>query len=168
MMQMPLMISSLIRHADRYHGDTQIVSRLTEGGIHRYTYTDAHRRARQLARALGSLGVRPGEPIGTLAGNNHRHFEIYYAVSGMGSVCHTINPRLFPEQIAYIVNHADDSYVLFDITFAALVDTLAPQCPKVRGWIALTDDAHLPPMQTPVISYETLLAAQDGMYEWPP
>ena|SRR5208283_5888099 len=94
MMQMPLMISSLIRHADRYHGDTQIVSRLTEGGIHRYTYTDAHRRARQLARALGSQGVRPGERIGTLAWNNHRHLEIYYAVSGMGAVCATPSTRV--------------------------------------------------------------------------
>lgn len=144
MMQMPLTISSLIRNADRYHGDTQIVSRLTEGGIYRYTYTDAHRRARQLARALGSLGVRPGERIGTLAWNNHRHLEIYYAVSGMGAVCHTINPRLFPEQIAYIINHAEDSYVFFDVSFTELIEGLAPHCPQVKSWVAMTDRDHLP------------------------
>ncbi|MFL6714633.1 MAG: AMP-binding protein, partial [Sulfurifustis sp.] len=93
-MKMPLMISSLIRHADRFHGDTEIVSRLTEGGIHRYTYTQAHRRARQLANALFALGVKRSDRIGTLAWNTYRHFEIYYAVSGIGAVCHTINPRL--------------------------------------------------------------------------
>src|SRR5271168_2175059 len=135
MMQMPLMISSLIRHADRYHGDTQIVSRLTEGGIHRYTYTDAHRRARQLARALGSQGVRRGERIGTLAWNNHRHLEIYYAVSGMGAVCHTINPRLFPEQIAYIVNHAEDRYIFVDLTFVPLIEKLGPHLKGVKGYV---------------------------------
>jgi acyl-CoA synthetase (AMP-forming)/AMP-acid ligase II len=112
--------------------------------------------------------VQPGERVATLAWCGYRHLEAYYGTTGFGSVCHTINPRLFPEQIAYIINHADDSYVLFDISFAELLDTLAPQCPKVRGWIALTDDAHLPQMQTPVLSYETLLAAQDGVYDWPP
>jgi 3-(methylthio)propionyl---CoA ligase len=167
MMQMPLMISSLIRHADRYHGDTQIVSRLTEGGIHRYTYTDAHRRARQLARALGSLGVRPGERIGTLAWNNHRHFEIYYAVSGMGAVCHTINPRLFPEQIAYIINHAEDSYVFFDVSFTELIEGLAPHCPQVKGWVAMTDRDHLPQNTLDLLSYEELVNAHSDDFEWP-
>src|SRR6201993_3962564 len=167
MMQMPLLISSLIRNADRYHGDTQIVSRLTEGGIHRYTYTDAHRRARQLARALGSLGVRPGERIGTLAWNNHRHLEIYYAVSGTGAVCHTINPRLFPEQIAYIINHAEDSYVFFDISFIELIEGLAPHCPQVRGWVAMTDRDHLPQSTLELLSYEELINAHSDEYEWP-
>ncbi len=104
MMNAPLNISALIRHADRFHGDTEIVTRLVEGGIHRYTYSDAHRRSRQLANALGSLGVKATDRIGTLAWNTHRHFEIYYATSGIGAVCHTINPRLFPEQITYIVH----------------------------------------------------------------
>ena len=111
MMDMPLQISSLIRHADRFHGDTEIVSRMVEGGIHRYTYSEAHQRSRQLANALTALGVRVSDRIGTLAWNGFRHFEIYYAVSGMGAVCHTVNPRLFPEQIVYIINHAEDQYV---------------------------------------------------------
>jgi acyl-CoA synthetase (AMP-forming)/AMP-acid ligase II len=163
MMDTPLNVSSLLAHAARHFGNTEIVSRRLEGDMHRYTYRDCEKRAKQLAQALIALGVQPGERIGTLAWCGYRHLEAYYGTTGFGSVCHTINPRLFPEQIAYIVNHADDSYVLFDISFADLIDTLAPQ----RGWIALTDEAHLPDMQTPVLSYETLLAAQDGLYEWP-
>jgi 3-(methylthio)propionyl---CoA ligase len=167
MMDVPLNVSSLIKHAARYAGDTEIVSRRVEGDIHRYTYRDCEQRSKQLAQALIRLGVAAGERIGTLAWNGYRHVEAYYGVTGFGAVCHTINPRLFPEQIAYIVNHADDSYVLFDTTFAALVDVIAPQCPKVKGWIALADEAHLPSMGTPVFSYETLLAAEDGNFEWP-
>ncbi len=109
------MISRCFAHADRYHGDTEIVSRACEGSIHRYTYREAHGRTRRLANALTRLGVQPGDRVGTLAWNGHRHFELYFAVSGMGAVIHTINPRLFPEQIAYIVNHAEDGYLCFDI-----------------------------------------------------
>lgn len=167
MMDVPLNVSSLIAHAARYHGNTQIVSRRIEGDLHRYTYRDCEKRSKQLAQALMALGVAPGERVGTLAWNGYRHLEAYYGVPGFGAVCHTINPRLFPEQIAYIVNHADDQYVLFDITFAPLVDVLAPQCPNVRGWIVLTDEAHRPEMRTPVLCYETLIEAQDGQYEWP-
>jgi 3-(methylthio)propionyl---CoA ligase len=167
MMDVPLNVSSLIAHAARYHGNTQIVSRRIEGDLHRYTYRECEKRSKQLAQALMALGVAPGERVGTLAWNGYRHLEAYYGVPGFGAVCHTINPRLFPEQIAYIVNHADDQYVLFDITFAPLVDVLAPQCPNVRGWIVLTDEAHRPEMRTPVLCYETLIEAQDGQYEWP-
>ena len=108
MMDEPLLVSSLILHADKFHGDTEIVSRTVEGPIHRHTYRDAHRRARQLAQALARLGVKQGDRVGTLAWNGYRHFELYFGVSGMGAVIHTINPRLFPEQIVYIVNHAED------------------------------------------------------------
>ena len=168
MMNMPLLISSLIRHASDHHGDTEIVSRLTEGGIHRYTYTDAHQRSRQLANALIKLGIKPSDRIGTLAWNSFRHMETYFAVSGMGAVLHTINPRLFPEQIAYIVNHADDQYVFFDITFAPLIDGIAPHCKNVKGWVAMTDRAHMPSMKTVgVLCYEELVAAQSDQYEWP-
>ena len=169
MMQMPLMISSLIEHADACHGDTEIVSRLPEGGIHRYTYRDAHRRSRQLANALHAMKVARGERIGTLAWNTHRHFEIYYGVSGIGAVCHTINPRLFPEQIAYIINHAEDSTIFFDITFAPLVEALAAQCPKVKGWIALCDHAHLPKGDKlpSLTAYEDLVNAHSDDYVWP-
>ena len=168
MMNMPLLISSLIRHASQYHGDTEIVSRLTEGGIHRYTYADAHKRSRQLANALIKLGIKPSERIGTLAWNGFRHLETYFAVSGMGTVLHTINPRLFPEQIAYIVNHADDQYVFFDITFAPLIDGVAPHCKNIKGWVAMTDRAHMPSMKTTgVLCYEELVAAESDEYEWP-
>lgn len=167
MMNMPLTISSLIRHADRFHGDTEIVSRLVEGGIHRYTYSDAHRRSRQLANALRSLGVQPGDRVGTLAWNGFRHFEIYYAVSGSGGVCHTINPRLFPEQIAYIVNHAEDTFVFFDLTFLPLVEKLAPHCRGVRGWVAMTDRAHMPDSPMDLLCFEELLAAESDRFDWP-
>ncbi len=169
MMNLPLMISSLIQHADSFHGDAEIVSRLPEGGTHRYTYKDAHRRSRQLANALLALDVKQGERVGTLAWNTHRHLEIYYGVSGMGAVCHTINPRLFPEQIAYIVNHADDSYIFFDITFAALVEGLAPHCPRVKGWVALCGHAHLPTSgKIPnLMAYDDLVNSHSDDYQWP-
>ena len=167
MMDVPLTVSSLLAHAARHHGETEIVSRRIEGDLHRYTYRECETRSKQLAQALIALGVAPGERIGTLAWNGYRHLEAYFGVTGFGGVCHTINPRLFPEQIAYIVNHAQDQYVLFDTTFAPLVDALAPQCPHVRGWIALAAESHRPSMQTPVLCYETLLDAQDGDYAWP-
>jgi 3-(methylthio)propionyl---CoA ligase len=167
MKEVPLLVSSLIAHAARYFGTAEIVSRRIEGDVHRYTYRDCEQRAKQLAQGLIALGVTPGERVATLAWTGYRHLETYYGTTGFGAVCHTINPRLFPEQIAFIINHASDRYVLFDITFAPLVDQLAPQCPQVRGWIALTDDAHLPDMRTPVTSYEALLAPHNGAYDWP-
>jgi len=168
MMSAPLLISSIIKHAARYYGGTEIVSRRVEGDLHRYTYRDCELRARKLAQALGRLGVREGERIGTLAWNGYRHMEIYYAVSGSGAVCHTINPRLFPEQIAYIVNHAEDQYVFFDLTFLPLVEGVASHCPGVKGWIAMTDRAHMPAeSKVPLLCFEELVDAEDGDYEWP-
>jgi 3-(methylthio)propionyl---CoA ligase len=168
MMDSPLLISSLIVHAERCHGDTEIVSRSVEGPIHRYTYADAHKRARQLAQALARLGVKQGDRIGTLAWNGYRHLELYYGVSGMGAVIHTINPRLFPEQIQYIVSHAEDAYVFFDLTFAPIVEKLAPQCKGVKGWVAMTDRAHMPQSSVPnLLCYEELIARESGVYEWP-
>ncbi|MEM5277652.1 3-(methylthio)propionyl-CoA ligase [Cupriavidus taiwanensis] len=168
MMSAPLLISSIIKHAARYYGSTEIVSRRTEGDLHRYTYRDCELRARKLAQALGALGVKQGERVGTLAWNGYRHLEVYYGVSGMGAVCHTVNPRLFPEQIAYIVNHAEDGYIFFDLTFLPLVEGVAPHCPNVRGWVAMTDRAHMPAeAKVPLLCYEELLEAQDGNYQWP-
>ncbi|WP_323118839.1 3-(methylthio)propionyl-CoA ligase [Burkholderia alba] len=167
MMDMPLLVSSLITHAARHAGDVEIVSRRVEGDLHRYTYRDCERRSKQLAQAFTRLGIEVGDRIGTLAWNGYRHLEAYYGISGMGAVCHTINPRLFPEQIAYIVNHAQDRYVLFDISFAPLVELLAPQCPEVKGWIAMTDEARVPSGATPFLCYETLVGAEDGVYAWP-
>jgi len=168
MMSAPLLISSIIRHAARYYGSTEIVSRRTEGDLHRYTYRDCELRARKVAQALEALRVQQGERVGTLAWNGYRHLEIYYGVSGMGAVCHTINPRLFPEQIAYIVNHADDRYVFFDSTFLPLVEGVAPHCPNVKGWVLMTDRAHMPAeSKVELICYEDLLDVQNGNYDWP-
>ena len=167
MMDVPLMISSLIRHADIYHGDAEIVSRTVEGTIHRYTYRDAHARARRLANALRRLGVKPGDRVGTLAWNTYRHFELYYAVSGMGAIIHTVNPRLFHDQLVYIVNDAEDRIVFFDTTFAPLVEKLAPACRGVKRWIALADRPHLPEGAIPgLASYEELLAREKDDFAW--
>jgi acyl-CoA synthetase (AMP-forming)/AMP-acid ligase II len=167
MMDMPLSIAALIQHADRHHGDTEIVSRTVEGHVHRYGYSDAHRRARQLANALRALGVKPHDRVGTLAWNGYRHFEIYYAASGSGAVVHTINPRLFPEQITYIVNHADDAVLFFDLTFLPLVEKLAPLCRGVRAWIAMTDRAHMPGGGLDLLCYEQLVDSHSDDYRWP-
>ncbi len=167
MQEQQLLISSLITHADRHHGSTEIVSRTIEGPIHRYTYRDAHARARRLANALRRLGVGEGDRIGTLAWNGFRHFEIYFAVSGIGAVCHTINPRLFPEQLVYIVNHAEDRYVFFDLTFASLVEKLKPLCKGVKGWVAMTDRAHMPGSLPDALCFEELVAAESDRLDWP-
>ncbi|TAK92467.1 MAG: fatty-acid--CoA ligase [Burkholderiaceae bacterium] len=169
MMGTQLLVSSIIRHADRYHGDVEIVSRAVEGGIHRYTYCDAHRRAKQLANALTKLGVKPSDRVGTMAWNGYRHLEIYYAVSGMGAICHTINPRLFPEQLSYIINHAEDSYVMIDLTFVPLAEQLAPHCKSVKAWIIMTDRAHMPVATTldHVLCYEDLIGRESDIYYWP-
>jgi fatty-acyl-CoA synthase len=144
MMDRPLLISQLIEYAAEYHGDNEIVSRSVEGPIHRHTYADAARRSRQLAKALEALGVAPGDRIGTLAWNGYRHFEIYFAVSGIGAICHTINPRLFPEQIAYIINHADDRFIFADLNVLAILEGLEENLAGVRGVIVMTDRAHMP------------------------
>ena len=168
MMNVPLMISSLIRHAERYHGDAEIVSRTIEGPIHRYSYRDAHARARRLARALLRLGVRESDRVATLAWNGYRHFELYYAISGTGAIAHTINPRLFHDQLVYIINHAEDAIVFFDLSFTALAEQLAPACKSVKHWVAMTDAAHLPHPKLPgLLCYEELLAAEDGDFDWP-
>ena len=168
MMDQPLTISALLTFAEQNHGDSEIVTRTVEGPIHRYTYRDAARRSRQLAAALQRLGVREGDRVGTLAWNTHRHFELYYGVSGMGAVLHTINPRLFPDQIAYIAGHAEDSHVFFDLTFLPLIEQLAPKLPGVRGFIAMTDRAHMPPSGLRnLLCYDDLLAAEDGSFVWP-
>ena len=121
MMQEPLLLTSVLRHAEKYHGDEEVVSRLSSGVVHRYTYRDLGQRARQAAGALLSLGIAAGDRVATLAWNSYRHLELYFAIPGLGAVCHTVNPRLFHEQIIYIVNHAEDSAVFFDASFAALV-----------------------------------------------
>ena len=168
MQDRPLLISSLIEHAATCHPHGEIVSRTSEGPIHRCTYADIQRRSKQLAQALTALGVQPGERVATLAWNGYRHMELYYGVSGMGAVLHTINPRLFPEQIEYIANHAEDQYLFFDLSFVPLLERLAGRLSSVRGFIVMTDRAHLPECSIPgLLCYEDLIAGQTGEYTWP-
>ncbi|MET0682142.1 MAG: 3-(methylthio)propionyl-CoA ligase [Casimicrobiaceae bacterium] len=168
MQERPLLISALIEHAAAMHPDAEIISRTVEGPLHRCTYGDIHRRSKQIANALGALGVRPGERIATLAWNGYRHMELYYGVSGTGAVLHTINPRLFPEQIAYIVNHAEDSYLFFDLTFAPLLGSLGPQMKSVKAFVAMTDRAHMPSLGVRnLLCYEDWIGVQSADYDWP-
>ncbi|MFM2345292.1 MAG: hypothetical protein RL654_45 [Pseudomonadota bacterium] len=169
MMTMPLTISSLLVHAARHSGDTEIVSKRVEGDLHRYTYRDAERRSRQLAQALARLGTQPGDRIGTLAWNGYRHFELYYGSSGSRRVLHTINPRLFPEQIAWIINDAQDRVLCFDLNFLPLIEKLAPHLPGVRHFVLMTDRAHMPAATTipDLLCYEALVEAENGDWAWP-
>jgi 3-(methylthio)propionyl---CoA ligase len=169
MMQMPLMISSLIVHAARHHGDTEIVSKRVEGDIHRTTYAETELRSRKLAQAFARLGCQPGDRVGTLAWNGYRHLEIYYGSSGSELVCHTINPRLFPEQIAWIANDAADRVLCFDLTFLPLVEKLAPMLPSIQHYVLMTDRAHMPAQTTlsGLLCYDELVEAEDGNYAWP-
>src|SRR5262249_32307132 len=151
----PLLISSLIEHAATFHPRTEIVTRTIEGPIHRSDYRGIRDRAKRVAQALPQLGVGMGERVATLAWNTHRHLELYFGVSGAGSVIHTVNPRLFPEQITYIINHAEDKVLCFDTTFTELVEKLAPSLPSVKHYIALTDEKNLPKSGLKnLISYE--------------
>jgi len=169
MMDMPLLISSILRHAARHHGDTEIVSRRLEGDIHRYTYADCEQRSRTLADAFGRAGVKRGDRVATLAWNGYRHMEIYYAVGGMGGVIHTINPRLHPDQIAWIVNHAEDTHLAFDITFLPIIEAIAARCPKVRSWIAMVDENRQPASAAipNLLNYEQFLHLGRNTWRWP-
>jgi fatty-acyl-CoA synthase len=168
MMDQPLLITSLIRYAAQYHADTEIVTKTVEGPLHRYTYAAAYTRIQKLAHALGELGVKQGDRLATLAWNGHRHFELYYAISGIGAICHTVNPRLFPPQIEYILNHAEDKYVFVDLTFVPLLEQLAPRLEKVKGYVVLTDRAHMPASALPnLLCYEELLAGKPTQFAWP-
>src|SRR3954454_4716906 len=144
MMSQPLLISSIIKQADRYFGRNEIVSRRVEGDIHRYTYHDCHARARRLANALKAMGVNIGDRVATLAWNGYRHMEAYYAVSGSGAVLHTINPRLHPEQIAYIANHAEDQVIFFDLTFLPMMEIVAAHCKVIKAFVMMCDPDRMP------------------------
>ncbi|CAN5906653.1 3-(methylthio)propionyl-CoA ligase [soil metagenome] len=169
MMDKPLLISSIIEHADRYFGQNEIVSRRVEGDIHRYNYRQCHQRAKKLANAFQKLGITIGDRVATLAWNGYRHLEIYYAVSGSGAVLHTINPRLHPEQISYIVNHAEDQYLLFDITFLPIIQAIASHCPTIKGFIMMCDRDRLPTDGAipRLLCYEDLIEGNSDEFEWP-
>jgi 3-(methylthio)propionyl---CoA ligase len=162
--EQPLLVSMCLKHAANFHADTEIVSRSVEGPIHRYTYAEAERGARRLAKLLLRLGIKPGDRVGTLAWNTWRHFELYYAISGVGAVCHTINPRLYDDQIIYIVNHAQDRVLFVDTSFVPLIERLWPRLPQDCRIVALG------PAETslPVIGiYDELTAAEDDDFAWP-
>jgi acyl-CoA synthetase (AMP-forming)/AMP-acid ligase II len=168
MQQRPLLISSLLDYAERYHAGTEIVSRSVEGPIHRSDWGTIASRARQVANVLRRLGVSRGERIATLAWNHNRHLEIYFGVTCSGAVLHTVNPRLFPEQVRYIIDDAEASHVFFDVTFTALVEQLAPQLPNVRGYVALCAREAMPSIDVPnLLCHEELLAAETDNYAWP-
>lgn len=169
MMSKPLLISSIIEHADRHFGKNEIVSRRVEGDIHRYTYRECHQRSKKLANAFRQLGIKIGDRIATLAWNGYRHMEAYYAVSGSGAVLHTINPRLHPEQIAYIINHAEDQFLLFDITFLPIIQAIHSHCPTVKGFVMMCDKDRLPTDGSVpnLLCFEELINANSDDFEWP-
>ncbi|BDI05425.1 3-(methylthio)propionyl-CoA ligase [Sphaerotilus microaerophilus] len=169
MMRMPMLISSLLVHAARHSADTEIVSKRVEGDVHRYTYKDAELRSRKLAQAFARLGCVAGDRVATLAWNGYRHFEIYYGASGSELVCHTINPRLFPEQIAWIAGDAADKVLCFDLNFLPLIEKLAPAMPCIQHYVLMTDRAHMPEASkiSNLLCYEELIEAENGNYAWP-
>ncbi|MCH9733276.1 MAG: long-chain-fatty-acid--CoA ligase [Actinomycetia bacterium] len=171
MQDRPLMISSLIEHAAAFHADTEIVSRLPEGHVRRTTWSQVGEHSRQVANALAELGIEQGDRVATMAWNSDRHLALYFGVSGSGAVLHTINPRLFPDQIAYIINHAEDRALFFDITFAPLVSQLAPELTTVGTYIAMTDREHMPDVPgvpaDRLLCWEELIGAQGADYVWP-
>ena len=163
-----LLISGLIEHAETYHTDSQIISRTVEGPIHRYTLKDAANRSRKLANALDKLELKQGDVVGTLAWNTFRHFELYFGVSGIGCVVNTINPRLFPEQLTYIINHAENQYLFVDLSFVGLLESISHSLETVKGIIILTDKEHMPETTLKdVMCYEELIADESEEYHWP-
>ena len=168
MMDRPLLISSIAEHARKFHGDREIVSVTADNPRHRYTFRDAVARAKQLANALARLGLEQGDRVATMAWNDYRHLEVYYGVSGSGYVCHTINPRLFPEQLIFIINHAEDQWIFIDVMFVPLLEKLLPHIQGVRGFVVMTDAAHMPKTELPnAVCYETLIAAESAEFSWP-
>ena len=168
MMSQQLLISGLIEHAEKTHPNSEIVSRRCEGDIHRYTMKDAAKRSKQLANALVRLGAKQDDCIATLAWNNYRHFELYFGVSGIGSIMHTINPRLFPEQLVYIINHAEDRWIFVDLTFVPLLEAIQDKITGVEGFIILADEDRMPETSLKnVVCYETLIKDEDESFVWP-
>jgi len=167
MMHRPLAIIDILKFAAESYPTGEIVSRRVEGDVHRYTYPEAYARAGQLAHALAALGVAEGDRVATLAWNGYRHFELYYAVSGMGAVCHTINPRLPAEQLAYIMHHAEDRLLFVDATFVPLVEAMAAELPAGLRVVVMTDRAHMPESALDLLCYEELLEGRPETYDWP-
>lgn len=167
-MDRPLLISGLLEHAEQTHPGSEIVSRRCEGDIHRYTMRDAAQRARKVANLLTRLGAQQGDRIATLAWNGYRHFELYFGVSGYGAVLHTINPRLFAEQLSFIINHAEDRWIFVDLTFVPLLESIKDHITGVEGFVVLCDENKMPQTTLPnAHCYETLLAKESDVFIWP-
>jgi fatty-acyl-CoA synthase len=169
MMERPLLITDILTYAAEVHAATEVISETVEGGRHRTTYGHLSQRIAQIAHALDDLGIRPGDRVATLAWNGYRHFELYYAISCLGAVCHTINPRLFADQIVFIVSHAEDRLLFADLTFLPLVEKLRDRLPKDLKIIAMTDRAHMPEatILPDLACYEDLIAGRPTTYAWP-
>ena len=169
MMGTPLLISTLIEHAGRHNSDTEIISRRIEGDIHRTSWGKVHRRSKRLANALVAMNVKPGDRVATLAWNGYRHLELYYAVSGIGAILQTLNPRLHPDQMSWIVNHAEDTHLFFDASFLPLIEAIGSRCPTVRSWILLSDRERMPSdFKGPdLVCYEDLIASESEDFAWP-
>ena len=168
MMDSQLLISGILRHADRNYAEREIVSVTADNPLHRYTYADCFRRTRQLANALAKMGLQQGDRVATLAWNDYRHLEAYYAIAGSGYVCHTVNPRLFPEQIVYIINHAEDRWIFVDLLILPLLEKVAAQIPGVEGFVVMTDEAHMPETSLEnAVSYEALIEGESDDFDWP-
>ena len=169
MMEQPLLISTLLTHAERHHGEQEIVSRRVEGDLHRTTYRELAERSRRLANALAAHGIGESDRVATLAWNGYRHMELYYAVSGSGAVLHTLNPRLHPDQVVWIADHAQDQVLFFDLTFLPLVEAIASRVSTIKAFVAMTDRAHMPvSSQVPnLLCYEELVEAQSADFAWP-
>lgn len=169
MQNQPLLISSLIEFADRHHGDAEIVSRRVEGDIHRYNYKALAGRSRQVAHALDDMKLEFSDRVATLAWNGYRHMELYFGVSGSGRVLHTLNPRLHPDQIVWIANHAEDKVLCFDTSFLPIVQAVHSRCPGIKTFVAMCDADKLPADSgiPNLISYEAWIGAQKDTYDWP-
>ncbi|MDJ0653731.1 MAG: 3-(methylthio)propionyl-CoA ligase [Xanthomonadales bacterium] len=167
MMDWNLTISSILRYAEQVYPRVEVVSVTADLPRHRTSYGEIARRSRKLAKALQKLGVVDNDRVATLAWNDHRHVEAYYAVSGMGAICHTVNPRLFADQLIYIFNHAEDQWVFTDVAFIPLLEQLADKLESVKGYIVMTDQAHMPETSLNTLCYESLLEAEDDDYDWP-
>ena len=167
MQNAPLMISSLLQTGADVFGGSEVVSVVAGEGVVRHTYRDINQRAKQLAQALGDAGIGMTDRVATLAWNDHRHLEIYYGVSGIGAVCHTINPRLFPEQLIYIINHAEDRIIMVDPMFVPLIEKIIDNCPKLEKIVVLCTAENLPDTALDAVVYEDFIGAFDGEMEWP-
>ncbi|WP_373090358.1 long-chain fatty acid--CoA ligase [Zhongshania sp.] len=167
MQDFPMNLASILEHAARFHGDQEIVSRLASGDVHRYTYSDALMRAKKLANALKSYGIEAGDRVATLAWNEYRHLETWYGIAGQGAICHTVNPRLFSDQIRFIINHAGDRLVFVDPAFVALLEGIKHDLPSVELFIVLCDKDQFPATTlNNAIDYESFIADQSSDFSW--